>query len=263
MFLPLPFLACFLAQGDLTLPRALMEAARDRVAQVQSYSATYSREEVLEDGTRINEPAAALWVRHSPPAVSMQSSGRTVTWAGGATMHVRAGPINRDMPLAASISNKQSRRTIDQCGMLKIAERACATFKAGKVKDASADDDLVTWHCTNGTTGRVRLSEGFPVESWTWDKAGQCIEHVGYKAIKLNVGMASAGYPLRSADWTGCTDWRHLTQGEHAGKFDPVWLQSLSADEIQSLHSDDHEGRVHWDRVVRLSGTTSQEFCPT
>jgi hypothetical protein len=60
-------------------------------------------------------------------------------------------------------------------------------------------------------------------------------------------------YPIRpeASWWTGCAGWRHLMQGDHAGLFDPGWLASLSNAEIQSLHSDHHERRVHWDRVVR------------
>src|SRR6185369_16767785 len=63
--------------------------------------------------------------------------------------------------------------------------------------------------------------------------------------------MPAAFYPVRGNWWTGCGSWRHLTQGEHAGKFDSRWLQSLSGAEIQSLHSDDHDGRVKWQYVVR------------
>lgn len=58
-------------------------------------------------------------------------------------------------------------------------------------------------------------------------------------------------YPIRRNWWSGCGNWRHLTVGPHAGKFDHTWLQSLSNEELQSLHSDDHEGRTKWEYVVR------------
>jgi hypothetical protein len=58
-------------------------------------------------------------------------------------------------------------------------------------------------------------------------------------------------YPLREHFWSGCPDWRHLTSGIHAGKFDSGWLKTLSWEELQSLHSDDHEGHVQWKYVVR------------
>lgn len=63
-------------------------------------------------------------------------------------------------------------------------------------------------------------------------------------------------YPIRppSTWWTGCDSWRHLTIGEHTGQFDSVWLQSLSWNELQSLHSDAHDGRIRWASVVRNAG---------
>lgn len=64
------------------------------------------------------------------------------------------------------------------------------------------------------------------------------------------------GYPLRGSWWTGCSSWAHMTGGAHAGKFDPAWLRGLSWGELQSLHSDDHEGRVQWSRVVRPQVST-------
>lgn len=62
-------------------------------------------------------------------------------------------------------------------------------------------------------------------------------------------------YPIRGRWWSGCGNWRHLTVGRHAGKFDHAWLQSLSNEELQSLHSDDHEGRTKWEYVVRPTKT--------
>ncbi len=63
--------------------------------------------------------------------------------------------------------------------------------------------------------------------------------------------LARKVYPLRGSWWTGCDSWQHLAVGEHTGKFDPTWLASLSNEELQSLHSDDHEKKVKWDFVVR------------
>lgn len=34
---------------------------------------------------------------------------------------------------------------------------------------------------------------------------------------------------------------KHLQQGFHAGKFDPEWLEAMTIDELESLHSDDHD----------------------
>lgn len=65
-------------------------------------------------------------------------------------------------------------------------------------------------------------------------------------------------YPLRGNWWSGCPNWTHLTVGPHKGKFDPEWLKGLSNPEIQSLHSDDHDGRVKWEFAVRGTGIVSQ-----
>lgn len=73
-------------------------------------------------------------------------------------------------------------------------------------------------------------------------------------------------YPLRSSYWSGCPNWTHLTVGPHRGKFDSEWLKGLSNPELQSLHADDHEGRVKWDFVVRGEGSAAKapamQNCP-
>jgi hypothetical protein len=77
------------------------------------------------------------------------------------------------------------------------------------------------------------------------------------------VPATKAGYPVRpKTEWWDAgsswvngqkvrtwATWQHLAGGEHKGKFPTDWLQGLSFDELQSLHSDDHEGRVKWDSV--------------
>lgn len=79
-------------------------------------------------------------------------------------------------------------------------------------------------------------------------------------------------YPTRSRWWSGCSGWRHLTVGQHAGLFDHEWLASLTNEEVQSLHSDHHEGRTKWEYVVRATkekpadkpapAKTQQSACP-
>lgn len=75
---------------------------------------------------------------------------------------------------------------------------------------------------------------------------------------ETSVVIADPEYPLRRSWWSGCGSWHHLASGQHAGKFDPTWLAQLSNAELQSLHSDDHEGRVKWANVVR--GTKAVAF---
>lgn len=60
------------------------------------------------------------------------------------------------------------------------------------------------------------------------------------------------GYPTRGSLWSHPGNIKsHLKSGEHAGKFDPGWIDSLSYMEAEAVHSDDHEGRLKWAYVVR------------
>lgn len=57
------------------------------------------------------------------------------------------------------------------------------------------------------------------------------------------------GYPLRQKLWSGLPKDRlgavvHLSTGDHAGVFDLKWLATLSWAELNSLHSDHHDGCV-------------------
>lgn len=57
------------------------------------------------------------------------------------------------------------------------------------------------------------------------------------------------GYPLREKLWSGLPKDRlgavvHLSTGDHAGVFDLKWLATLSWAELNSLHSDHHDGCV-------------------
>lgn len=72
------------------------------------------------------------------------------------------------------------------------------------------------------------------------------------------------GYPIRGSYWTGCSSWVHMTTGVHAGKYPISWLKTLTWEELQSLHSDDHENRVQWDYVRRATNNIRQTvpYCP-
>lgn len=67
--------------------------------------------------------------------------------------------------------------------------------------------------------------------------------------LQVSPKVARTGYPIRGSWWTGCSSWTHLTQSVHTGKFPNSWLQTLTNQEVQSLHSDDHEHRVQWQYV--------------
>ena len=76
----------------------------------------------------------------------------------------------------------------------------------------------------------------------------------------------STGNPnTHSRRWTGLSGWQHLNSGQHRGKFDVAWLQTLTWAELQSLHDDDHEGRVKWEHAVRGNAKASPQAsggCP-
>lgn len=87
------------------------------------------------------------------------------------------------------------------------------------------------------------------------------------------------GYPVRGNLWSHPGNVHaHLKSGQHAGKWSSAWIDSLTRQEAESLHSDDHEGRVKWSYVERgvkpvpgvISTITSPapvytlpQFCPT
>jgi hypothetical protein len=68
-------------------------------------------------------------------------------------------------------------------------------------------------------------------------------------------------YPKRSSNWThpgntkeGLID--HLLQHpNHGGKFAPEMLQSLDYRELESLHSDDHEGQVKTVQLAQINSS--------
>ncbi len=75
---------------------------------------------------------------------------------------------------------------------------------------------------------------------------------------------ARSGYPVRGSHWTFPGSNRtqlihHLQSGEHAGKFSLSWLNSLSYQELLSLHDDDHEHRVKAASVNRPAAITDKE----
>lgn len=84
-----------------------------------------------------------------------------------------------------------------------------------------------------------------PQGQWRWNEAAGEWQPVG------QAPAGKRGYPTRGRWWSGCANWQHMTRGEHAGKYDHDWLKSLTWQELQSLHSDDHEGRVKQQYVVR------------
>lgn len=64
--------------------------------------------------------------------------------------------------------------------------------------------------------------------------------------------VVRTGYPLRSSWWSHPDEIHaHLKSGEHRGKWPAAWVDSLTAAEAESLHSDDHQMRVKWEYVPK------------
>lgn len=96
------------------------------------------------------------------------------------------------------------------------------------------------------------------------DAAGQWHNVEGYttrQAFTLSVERVlktrktSATYPSRGGWWTSPAHTRaeliaHLQQGQHAGKFPGAFLEALTWEQLNSLHSDDHEGAVAWSTIA-------------
>ena len=73
--------------------------------------------------------------------------------------------------------------------------------------------------------------------------------------------QTSNSYPVRTSNWSHPGNTREaiiqhlLTGAEHRGKFTRAQLERLSTSELESLHSDDHDGRVQWSRLPASSAT--------
>lgn len=81
---------------------------------------------------------------------------------------------------------------------------------------------------------------------------------------KATTAPAHAGYPVRGSHWTFPGSGRqqliaHLQSGQHAGKFSSAWLNSLSYQELLSLHDDDHEHRVKPVQRATVAAATKEE----
>lgn len=64
--------------------------------------------------------------------------------------------------------------------------------------------------------------------------------------VETKIMPATVDYPTRSNVWTHPGSGReallqHLQSGEHAGKWDARWLATLTTQQLEALHSDDHE----------------------
>ena len=88
-----------------------------------------------------------------------------------------------------------------------------------------------------------------PVGGAAPDKSGSSREQSGI-----------AFYPVRGGIWSHPGSAAgHLLSGEHSGKFQSWYVNALSSSQRESLHSDDHEGRVKWQFVNKLTATSGSK----
>lgn len=89
----------------------------------------------------------------------------------------------------------------------------------------------------------------------TWHRIEPSMSAVQWESIEptFSAPHARHGYPLRGRWYSHPSGSlvTHLSSGVHAGKFDVAWLRQLEPEELESLHSDDHQGIVKWQHVVR------------
>ncbi len=114
------------------------------------------------------------------------------------------------------------------------------------VSGAIADDPVLDFGVFDPMPSVVSASDSAPLD---FDVFG-CGQTVTVKPAKLEPYVSKpGGYPLRQNLCSGLPKNKldavvHLSTGEHAGKYDLKWLARLTWDELNSLHSDDHEGCV-------------------
>jgi hypothetical protein len=143
-----------------------------------------------------------------------------------------------------------------------VVDRIDARSPPNVVTDILGEDwtlpAMVAWK--DGTVRRSwSLDCGRPVDAWLlhWLMTGTDPRPVRYT-------MANGGlYPRRGGLWSvdgsyAPPHWKieehMLESAAHGGHFDSEWIADLEYDELMSLHSDEHEGRIQW-RYVFKPGT--------
>lgn len=111
----------------------------------------------------------------------------------------------------------------------------------------------------------IRHGCGTPFTTWNayWLYTGKRYANDPGTRERVTV-QTSGGYPVRG-NWWSHSDGnlrRHLMSGQHRGKFEAAWLNSLSGAELESLHSDDHEGRVKWSYVRKTAAVSAPAATP-
>ena len=126
----------------------------------------------------------------------------------------------------------------------------------------------------DGPIRQFKKGCGMQLDSWAfyWLATGQYKDRIATEEVKVK---STGKYPVRGAWWSIEGHWnvskdfliRHLRKGgEHRGKVFQGWsLEQLSYEELQSIHSDDHENRMKPLRNVAKKKVAGRgmTFCPT
>lgn len=121
--------------------------------------------------------------------------------------------------------------------------------KAPEWVSHSEQEPCFHWQAADGKWKRIYTSSPETLtEAWR-------------KTIDVPVTTSASGYPTRSNHWSHPGNTREaiivhlLTGAEHRGKFTRAQLERLSLQELEGLHSDDHDSRVQWSRLPPSSAT--------
>lgn len=143
------------------------------------------------------------------------------------------------------------------------AKPAAATFKSGKVYFFCPDFPCPA--CDRVDSRYTKIEQPYPAgfewvneygnaNGWPvmyWRGKDNWHRRVGYESVEATEAIVNppkqaempTGYPVRGSWWTHPGDvWSHLMGSPH--NFSADYVRTLSRAEAESLHSDDHEGRV-------------------
>jgi len=147
------------------------------------------------------------------------------------------------------------------CDILK-SQLSCVPqikFVEKPVEDWVTSFPVIQWQGDNGQWWSMgNHGEGVDLQAFVEEYNGTNPSQI---QVAFDVLEAKdIGYPIRGSYWSVGSNWRpskseviyHLLySGQHAGKFTKSYLDQLSWNELQSLHSDDHESRVKWASVEK------------
>jgi hypothetical protein len=199
--------------------------------------------------------------------------------AAFATIALLFSPLSGGVANSASVSKSSATAAdtaekVDFQPLYDLCESAKTAYQAEVTAAAKADAEAKAKADTeaNKNSGKTNCNcdESCKCKGHCQSDDGQCHckDSTSIPARKTPPAFVRHnGYPLRSplSYWThkGVTSRseliQHLQQGQHAGKFRPEWLATLSNDELESLHSDDHDHKlaVHYQDIpVNPSGPT-------